>query len=211
MKQLLTFFLVASLFFFTFCSVPERDNPNDPDGINYIGVNIGGQVWMSKNLNINVSGSRCYDDNEANCNIYGRLYDWETAVSICPYGWHLPSMAEFDALENYIISEKGSCNDGFRCGLSYYLKATSGWNSYYSYLTSDSTGNGTNSYGFSALPSGYYSDGRFLTIGDYAYWWSADEYNSNTAYSWGLSQDNRGHIGKNYYKYDLLSVRCLKD
>jgi len=54
------------------------------------------------------------------------------------------------------------------------LKATSGWNS---------GGNGTDQYGFSALPGGNgYSGGSFDVVGFSGLWWSANEYNSNNAY-----------------------------
>ncbi len=51
---------------------------------------------MAENLNNNAQGSRCYEDDVANCAKDGRLYDWESAMTACPCGWHLPSAAEWD-------------------------------------------------------------------------------------------------------------------
>jgi len=156
------------------------------DGKVYELVRIGGQTWMAENLNYNASGSKCYSNLESNCDTYGRLYDWSTAKTVCPSGWHLPSQAEWDVLGN----------DAKR------LKATSGWGS----------GNGTDDYGFSALPGGYgFSAGSFTTAGNNGYWWSASEYNSNDAYYRYMSYNYDYANWVSSYKYNLYSVRCLQD
>ena len=45
-------------------------------------VQIGPYEFATKNLNIPVEGSRCYDDLEENCERYGRLYTWAAALAI---------------------------------------------------------------------------------------------------------------------------------
>jgi len=155
-------------------------------------VKIGVQTWMAENLNCDVSGSRCYNDDPANCTKYGRLYDWETAKRVCPSGWHLPSDDEWTVLTNFVGSSAGK-----------KLKATNGWNS---------AGNGTDNYGFAALPSGYgYSGGVFNDVGYGGVWWSATENYANYAYSRDMYYNNGGVNRSDDYKLNLFSVRCLQD
>jgi len=158
-------------------------------------VKIGNQTWMKENLDYNASGSKCYDNNPTNCNIYGRLYDWNTARTVCPSGWHLPTDAEWTTLINYA---GGSSNAGGK------LKALRGWSN---------SGNGEDDYKFSALPGGGgHSDGRFSGNGNYGHWWSASEYGSNNyAYFWRMNYYGE-NVDKDFDdKSNLLSVRCLQN
>jgi uncharacterized protein (TIGR02145 family) len=155
-------------------------------------VVIGSQTWMKKNLNYNVSGSVCYNNDEANCAKYGRLYNWETAKTVCPSGWHLPSDAEWTTLTDFVGDDAGT-----------KLKSTSGWND---------NGNGTDEFGFSALPCGLgYSNGGFYFVGIYGAWWSSTEYTAAYAYNrrmyYYFAYVGRIFSGKSF----LLSVRCVQD
>jgi len=129
------------------------------DGNTYKKVTIGTQTWMAENLNYAADNSVCYNNSADNCAEYGRLYDWSTALTVCPSGWHLPSNNEWDLLED---------NVGGRSTAGTKLKSSTGWKD---------DGNGTNEYLFSALPGGYgNSDGSFYGAGNYGFWWSATEY-----------------------------------
>jgi uncharacterized protein (TIGR02145 family) len=162
-------------------------------------VVIGSQTWMAENLNYEAEGSKCYKDDPANCVKYGRLYNWETAMEVCPSGWHLPSYKEWGTLVDYVESYSG-CS---KCDAS-KLKAKSGW---------DKGGNGTDDYGFSALPGGGYSDGRFSRVGSYGGWWSASKHGgyNNLLYYLYMEYDYDGTRWSYYNKSILKSVRCVQD
>lgn len=47
---------------------------DERDGQEYRYTTIGDQVWMAQNLNYVAEYSACYDNNELNCDLWGRLY-----------------------------------------------------------------------------------------------------------------------------------------
>jgi uncharacterized protein (TIGR02145 family) len=85
------------------------------DGQTYATVNIAYQTWMNQNLNYKPTAgtSWCYNNDDGYCSLYGRLYNWTTAMDTsatyanvalgnsvmhqgaCPYGWHVPSYWEW--------------------------------------------------------------------------------------------------------------------
>jgi len=190
-------------------------------------VEIGTQTWMAENLNCDVEGSKCFNDLQSNCTEYGRLYDWATAMGlgsncnsafcssqiqskhrgICPEGWHLPSQAEWLVMTTHI---GGADTEGKK------LKATSGWNDY-SNISGSGSGNGTDDYGFSALPGGWgncvSSVGSFDHVGYRGFWWSTGEGNSSAefAYYRGIHYSSDAASWVYNPKSCLVSVRCVKD
>jgi len=86
--------------------IPGLSPVTDIDGNTYQVVKIGNQIWMAKNLNyFKIPGSWCYDNVENNCDLYGRLYIWETAIEVCPDGWHLPTNKEQKELLVFLGAE----------------------------------------------------------------------------------------------------------
>jgi len=166
-------------------------------------VPIGNQCWQKSNLNVVPSTGtyKCYEDDPANCDKYGKLYDWEAAMSVCPSGFHLPTKEEWETLKPYIESDK-SC---FDCSAK-HLKATSGWLD---------NGNGLDSYGFSALPGGLRSYSRFLSLGTYGYWWSATTATADGTMAHNMnmrSSEVSNFNGVSFSdKSNYLSVRCLQN
>ena len=225
----------------------------DPrDGQTYRTVKIGKQVWMAENLNYRYLGptakldssSFCYKNDPAYCETYGRLYLWSAAMDsagiikgntangcgdgvecssdepvrgVCPKGWHLPSWAEWEEL---IVVVDGSITEydwddntaGFK------LKSSSGWYS---------SGNGTDSFGFSALPAGYRHNGLWVydpvskrVINDQSLmydgegnrvnFWSSTTNQGDADYMYLYYDNDYAYLGYDEKGYGL-SVRCLKD
>jgi len=195
------------------------------DGKSYRKVKIGNQTWMAENLNYHAPGSRCYGENgkvlnygsglitlpygeiQENCAKYGRLYDWKTAMNestgggkvqgVCPPGWHLPSDAEWETLVE---------NAGGWSVAGGKLKSVTGW---------EYGGNGTDDYGFSALPGGIYTsygDGdNFYSLGSNGHWQSTTEYNDEDVFCRCMTYAD--NTVRRYYddKRKLSSVRCVED
>jgi len=182
--------------------IPET--PVDYKSETYETVRIGAQIWMAKNLNYAVEGSRCYNDLESNCTIYGRLYDWNTAMSICPEGWRLPSGEDWNVLMKFLNPNCSDYNDCNKAGTK--LKATSDWN------VAKGIPTGTDNFGFAALPGGILkSDGNFYDVGDFGCWWSSTESSSANAYSRCMENANEFVSWAYGTKYALESVRCVRD
>jgi len=163
-------------------------------------VPIGTQTWKKCNSNIDpgkVGVSKCYGNDSANCAKYGRLYDFEAAQFACEQGFHIPSNAEWGKLFEYIKNDKG-CR--YPCEFG-HLKVANGWN-------------GSDSYGFSALPSGSGDDrGNFSSLGNVALWWTTTGCGGNppsSTYDMGMGDNNSSLAGCQLRSY-LYSVRCLKD
>jgi uncharacterized protein (TIGR02145 family) len=206
------------------CNVDTDKNcfKDERDGQTYKTVTIGTQTWMAENLNLKTESSSCYNDFAENCAKYGRLYTWAAAMDsagiwstngkgcgrheeygtvcsatypvrgVCPEGWHLPTQAEWKALFTAV---------GDSSTVGKMLKSISGWND---------SGNGTDSYAFSALPAGYW-DGYYTYEGSAAFFWSSTEYNGYYAYYMYLGY-YFDHAGlDDHRKDDRFSVRCIKD
>lgn len=198
-------------------------DPND--GHAYPVVLIGEQLWMAENLkatsfsdgtqilqvtdqlewdNLTTPGYSWYDNDESTYgNKYGAIYNWYAVETekLCPAGWHVPDNTEWTQLIDFLS------NDGHAGAEGIALKSTSGW---------DGEGNGTNDYGFTALPSGsrdsYWSH-SFWGAGLLGYWWSSSEFApeiifSRTYYmSIYIPVVETGVVVKDFG----VSVRCVRD
>jgi len=210
------------------CGDPFTDPRNEQT---YETVQIGDKCWMAKNLNIGtmINGSEdmidneiiekyCFDDDPINCEIYGGLYQWnemmeyvsDTAVQgICPQGWHVPTDNEWKILEGTVDSQYPVGDTiwnyalwrGYDAGEK--LKSTTDW--YFG-------GNGTNDFGFTALPGGYCKyDGNFYYLTIDAQFWSSSKNISSSAFHRRLNylyDEVYRHSGITVYGF---SVRCLQN
>jgi len=206
------------------CEKDEGDNFNptetvtDFDGNVYHVVKIGMQVWMVENLkvthynngdpidivsdsaiwNILETPAYCnYDNNEANSNTYGRLYNWY-AVSdprkTAPPGWHIATDAEWTTLINFLGGSDVAGGKMKTLGTTHWSPPNSG---------------ATNSSGFSALPGGV--NKGYQDLHQFGYFWSTTSSSGNTAWYWYLGfnfSEIRHNSGTNFLGF---SVRCVKD
>jgi len=196
----------------------------------YRTVKIGDQVWMAENLNyadsattLSLKGnSWCYDNEPKNCAVAGRLYTWAAAIDsvklasdlenprdcgvdkicslpdtvygICPPGWHLPTKTEWETLFTEV---------GGQSTAGIVFKSQTGW---------FDDGNGTDAYGFSAVPAcARSSNGAFRFEGSLVYFWSASISESSYAYCMQLfyNFENADLSGCN--ESYAFSIRCLKN
>jgi uncharacterized protein (TIGR02145 family) len=191
------------------------------DGYHYSTVLIGEQCWFSENCRylpeVSPSSADSYYspyyyvyDYEGttvaeakateNYETYGVLYNWPAVMTdeICPSGWHVPTDGEWTQLTDYLGGESVA---------GHAMKSTSGWNN---------NGNGSNSSGFTGLPSGYYAPwpGAFNYVGNGCYWWSSSEnydYGANNSWFYSLVFSHGILIGGANAQHDGFSARCVID
>lgn len=178
------------------------------DGQKYAVRKIGSQVWMAQNLNYKPStGSWCYQDKEENCELYGRLYTWNTVMmdgkeeganGICPDGWHVPSNDEWAELDYFADATDNTTHD-YTGGNS--LKSKGDWENY-------NTGNDL--FGFTALASGIYLEEEFLYQGSAAFFWTS----SQGIYPWAIYRGIANWSGVSHATHPktyAYSLRCVQN
>ncbi len=189
-------------------------------GYDYATVEIGTQCWFAENLRSTeyndetdipsglevaawsatiVGAMTIYNEggeNEAtNLETYGRLYNWYAVNTgkLCPWGWHVPSDAEWTALTDYLGGESIAGSK---------MKSSA----------SDSPDwNGTNSSGFSGLPGGVRNSlGNFYNAGSSGHWWSSSP---AMGYAWGRGLNSSSdYVNRDYFfRWSGFSVRCVRD
>ncbi|HPS72272.1 MAG TPA: fibrobacter succinogenes major paralogous domain-containing protein [Bacteroidales bacterium] len=212
----------------------------DYDGNVYNTITIGTQTWMKENLKVThycngdiipndtnrviwaglSTGARCYYNNDSITYSvsYGALYNWYSLVdnrNLCPIGWHVPTIAEWGVLQNYLISI-GYNYDGTsdHNAIAKALADTTNWN----LSTNQGTPGNTdypsyrNKSCFSALPGGERcEDGSFGGVGDAGRWWFANEVDATTASYFDISSGMAYPGGGNLSKHYGVSIRCVKN
>jgi len=195
--------LTPDFFFCNSCSFRIRAYDNllidSRDGKTYSTISVNNKIWMAENLNyIPQSGiSVCPDlDLYEGCKIYGRLYDYQTAKSVCPNGWRLPKEADWDELIEFA--------GGKDIAVKKLKSPPPLW-----------SGASSTEVLFNALPSGFANrspDNKLHTssFSSSAYWWASLGENSSKGLCFYLFDTFLG-ASFNYPADFYLSVRCLKD
>lgn len=205
------------------------------EGQVYNTVEIGTQCWFKENLNVGnkIIGTNsqsnngqiekyCYDNDEANCTLYGGLYQWDEIMNyttaegtqgICPSGWHIPTDNEWKILEGstdtqYAIGDPEWDLTGLRgYDAGKRLKDSNGWYQW---------GNGNNSSYFTAKPGGYFNPnayGFFVDITKRSSFWTSSELEagSNSAYFRDMHYSWDNIYRQSQGKITGLNVRCIKN
>jgi uncharacterized protein (TIGR02145 family) len=204
------------------------------EGQVYNTIQIFSQCWIKENMNAGtmVPGTQemadngilekyCHSNVSDSCTKYGGLYQWgemmqydtlEGSQGICPPGWHLPTDEEWKVLEGSVDSQYGIGNGiwdlsglrGFDAGKN--LKTTTGWTN---------NGNGTDMFGFSAMPGSYrILPGTFDLTGNEGVWWTSSAVDASRAWYVNIHFFSP-KIGKWDDMWSLkeygFSARCIKD
>mgnify|MGYP001296975610 FL=1 len=201
----------------------------DADGNLYNTVKIGTQVWMTENLKTtkyndgsgipNVTDNQEWttlktgayawaNNDEKNKPIYGALYNWHAVETgkLCPTGWHVPTDNDFKTLEITLgLAQSEADGTGWRgTNQGSQLKTTEGW---------EQNGNGTNSSGFAAPPSGYryYGDGTTKGLKLICYFWTSTPSNDLSSIYRRLDAEESAIYRSATHNEAGKSVRCVKN
>ena len=163
---------------------------------------INGDIGQTDNFIIE---KYCYDNNAANCDIYGGLYQWDEMMEyyatpgvqgICPSGWHLPTDEEWTILTDFLGGTGVAGGKMKETGITH-------WNS-------PNTG-ATNESGFTGLPGGKNTFGNFDNLGYHGFFWSSSACTPSFAYNWYLWYVSDSFIHDDEHKGVSYSARCVKD
>jgi uncharacterized protein (TIGR02145 family) len=197
---------------------PEFGSVKDIDGNRYKTIIIGTQTWMAENLKTthyrngqeianttdsaewseSTTGAYCnYDNNPANAEIYGRLYNFFAVADsrlIAPDGWHVSTKSEWETLITHLGGTPLAAPK-IRMEGEYYWWAF---------------GTSNNESGFSAVGAGARID-VFRELKGHALWWTSNEYTeAGGEYAFVEALSSHLLIASGYKKLGC-SIRCVKD
>lgn len=155
-----------------------------------------GKEWMTRNLNVGIAGSYCYEDAERNCRQYGRLYTWELAGQACQSlgnGWRLPTDDEWRQMAKQYGGVSADSDD-------------KGKAAYRALLTGGSSG-------FKAvLGGGRSGDGQYERPEAHGFYWAATQDGAASTFSYNFGKGGQAlHRQDGGEKARALSVRCVRE
>lgn len=156
------------------------------DGKLYKAIDIQGSIWIVENINYEIAEeSICYDREDENCKVYGRLYTWDAAQMACPEGYRLSKDSDWEKLETLAGGLTVAANK---------LKS-----------------NSTDDYAFSVMFGGYANKNQISTLlGEGAYFWTELEADSR-AIARSIFSSDEGVERFSSDKKIFMSVRCVKE
>lgn len=200
----------------------SADKVTDGDGNVYNTITIGTQVWMKENLkttkyndgtsipfvaessawvSLNTPGYCWFNNDFANKETYGALYNWYTVNTcrLCPTGWHVPSDGEWTTLTTYLGGVSVAGGKLKETGTAHWLSPNTG---------------ATNETGFTGLPGGYriYNGIFQWSNGVRGQWWSSTIDIEGYILARGLLYNETNiEVGGWQPSATGMSIRCLKD
>lgn len=213
-------------------------NNNNSTPVNLPSITICNQVWTSKNLDVDhyrngdiipqvtdpiqwanlTTGAWCYYNNDpAMGAIYGKLYNWYAVNDyrgLAPSGWHIASEYDWNKLVKCIDNSADTnctfCSQSANAG--FYLKESG--NSHWSVPS-----NSNNSFGFTALPSGFRAVEKqplllcnFESLSNTASWWTSGFLQQTYPMARFLHNNNNELIKDTGGNMENgLPIRCVKD
>ncbi|PWJ67406.1 major paralogous domain-containing protein [Fibrobacter sp. UWB15] len=190
--------------------IPMHEGELNYQGQTYKTIEIWGKTYMAENMNYETGNSWCYNNSTDSCKKYGRLYDKETAVKVCPEGWRLMRNAVFDNDEgNEGLAETIGSMGKKRALFGYTAeetKSVEGWKSE----------PGNNLSGLNLMPSGGYDIGSesFFDMGYTAYLWldlSYEDQGIKDTVAVGLRYSDESFRMVENGKNNAYAVRCMKE
>jgi len=162
---------------------------------------IGTQIWMCLNYDQATPGSRVYNNDEDNRTPFGGLYTHAQVMTpgFCPVGWHVPTIAEWLTLINYV----GDLTDGGklkRDGYTYWSFPNTGANN-----EEDFDMRSTGAYGYE-FPAGI----TYHDIYEVALLWAQDGF-VRFDYNLGTVSVNYFTVPNYYYGVRLIKDGCFFD
>ena len=165
----------------------------------YYYTHIGSLDWMRNNLAYTGAGVP-YMDSEVTSYPLGRYYSWEDAMTACPDGWRLPTLAEWESIGTV-------AGDFMVNALALGSKMWEFWPQVKI----------TNKLNLCVIPAGYSMTGastnQFKGLGDYAAFWTSDTYAGNpdnASYVYIFTQDPAVKHGQADKTSVGFSVRCVR-
>lgn len=152
--------------------------------------------WTTKNLNLIMNESYCYNDSIKYCQKYGRLYTWTAAIKVCELlgiGWHLPSTDAWNNLLSYY-------------GSAFKDSVSTGKNSFSKLLESGNTK-------FNATLGGNRNlDGSYSRLEAHGFYWTSTEYDDQNAGFLNFANGRKVlYLQPDLEKKMAISVRCIKN
>ena len=184
-------------------------------GETYATVQIGNQCWLAENVRSTVGkdgatiplltsaeawGEQVLSPARCEIEVPGAaepvvLYNRWAAEQVCPSGWHLPSLDEWNAL----AAKLGGWDVA-----GYTMKSKSGW---------PSVNNRTNASRFNAKPHGMRdAEGAFNFQREGAYWWTSSDDNLlvDTWFVW-IEDGTMDLFRYSFFNTMGFSVRCIQN